>query len=259
MIMRTRCVIAFLGWALTALAAAAAPQAQAQAAQWYRFCPDGSVTADAAPAVIAAVLGRGVFWNQQQVTGVRVDNTAINIDYAVPGGNPSQRTQAITFARLGRIDLYYRADFQGGDRWQLTLKTKDKESINLVMATPESARQLGQAVVALAAQSGWRMGCPRYGIAMASVTPEQAAAMGRPAPDGAFVVDVMVDGPCGKSGIAAGDVIIAMNGTAVAGPLDADRVFSGAVSGSPIVVTVLHCIVDGQPRWFDRQVTVTAP
>ena len=56
---------------------------------------------------------------------------------------------------------------------------------------------------------------PYIGATFEAVTAQIAEALGLPRPSGALVSDVADDGPAAKAGIKPGDVVLAMNGTAI--------------------------------------------
>jgi S1-C subfamily serine protease len=68
---------------------------------------------------------------------------------------------------------------------------------------------------------------------------------------GLLVTDVEAEGPAGKAGVRAGDVIVKVDGKAVADAEDLRRAIGEAAAGSEVILTVQR---DGRP--LDLKVTV---
>jgi serine protease Do len=76
------------------------------------------------------------------------------------------------------------------------------------------------------------------GVQIQPVTAEIAESMGLKSPEGALVADPQSNGPAAKAGIEAGDVITAVNGTAVKDARDLARQIGGMAPGSSVKLSV---------------------
>ena len=88
------------------------------------------------------------------------------------------------------------------------------------------------------------------GVHVQSVTDEIAEGLGLPAPMGALVASVAPDGPAGKAGITAGDVILSFDGQPIDNMRDLPRAVVGTAIGKDVQVKLLR---DEEPV----EVTVT--
>jgi serine protease Do len=76
------------------------------------------------------------------------------------------------------------------------------------------------------------------GVQIQQVTSELAENLGLKAPTGALVSDPQANGPAAKAGIEAGDVITAVNGTAITDGKDLARQIGGMAPGAVVQLTV---------------------
>ncbi|HUI94243.1 MAG TPA: Do family serine endopeptidase [Xanthobacteraceae bacterium] len=83
------------------------------------------------------------------------------------------------------------------------------------------------------------------GVAIQPVTPEIADSLGLKQARGAIVDEPQADSPAAKAGIAAGDVITAVNGDAIKDSRDLARRVGAMAPGSAVKLDVLH---DGQQK-----------
>ena len=83
------------------------------------------------------------------------------------------------------------------------------------------------------------------GLVSQPVTPEMAAALNLAHPRGALVAEVEPDAPAARSGLRPGDVITAVNGTAVADPRGLARQVATLHAGGAVALTVQR---DGAER-----------
>jgi len=83
---------------------------------------------------------------------------------------------------------------------------------------------------------------PRLGVALApnEVARKMRAAVGLPEADGLLVRGVAEDGPASKAGIAEGDLITAVNGTALTDADELHTVLAKTKKGASITLTVLR-------------------
>jgi serine protease Do len=89
------------------------------------------------------------------------------------------------------------------------------------------------------------------GVALQSVTPDIADAMGMKGTDGALVANVELDGPAFFSGLKQGDVVRSFNGEAVKDSRALSRMVADARAGTRVPVTVLR---DGHPVALDLRI-----
>ncbi|MGL4406665.1 MAG: PDZ domain-containing protein, partial [Notoacmeibacter sp.] len=82
------------------------------------------------------------------------------------------------------------------------------------------------------------------GVRIQPLSKELAETLGLESQDGALVANVLQDGPAGKAGIEAGDVIVSVNGQKVDGPRQLTRRI-GAIS--PGETAGIEVIRDGKP------------
>ncbi|MFQ5829574.1 MAG: Do family serine endopeptidase [Candidatus Methylomirabilia bacterium] len=78
------------------------------------------------------------------------------------------------------------------------------------------------------------------GIAIAPLTPDLAKKLNRPARDGAVVVEVFPNGPAARSGIRAGDVIVAFQGKPIRRVGELPRLTAKTPVGTEARLTVLR-------------------
>src|SRR3984957_16505579 len=88
------------------------------------------------------------------------------------------------------------------------------------------------------------------GVQIQSVTPEIADSLGLKSPEGALVAEPQTGGPAAKAGIEAGDVITAVNGTAIKDARELARQIGGLPPGSSVKLSILH-------KGADKSVTLT--
>ena len=107
-------------------------------------------------------------------------------------------------------------------------------NVGIAFAIPAStAREVVQDLIKDGAvQRGW------LGVEIQPVTPEIAESLGLTAEKGALVSNAQDDGPAKKAGVAAGDVITAVDGKDVASPKELARIIGGIAPGKPVDVTV---------------------
>jgi serine protease Do len=86
------------------------------------------------------------------------------------------------------------------------------------------------------------------GVLIQPITPDLAKAFGLPSAEGALVGDVTADSPGAKAGLQKGDVIVTLNGTAVADSYDLRLRISQTPPGQ---VAKLDVIRGGQKRQID--------
>jgi len=78
------------------------------------------------------------------------------------------------------------------------------------------------------------------GVQIQSVTPEIADSLGLKNAQGALVAEPQSGGPAAKAGIEAGDVITAVNGTAIKDARELARQIGGLPPGSSVKLAILH-------------------
>ncbi|MBN2629277.1 MAG: Do family serine endopeptidase [Rhodobacteraceae bacterium] len=83
-------------------------------------------------------------------------------------------------------------------------------------------------------ERGW------LGVSIQPVTEDIAAAIGIDAAKGALIAEVSADTPAAKAGLKRGDIVTAVNGTAVEAPRDLTRLIATAQPGSEVGLTVLR-------------------
>lgn len=89
------------------------------------------------------------------------------------------------------------------------------------------------------------------GVALQSVTPDIADAMGMKGTDGALVANVELDGPAFFSGLKQGDVVRSFNGEQVKDSRALSRMVADARAGTRVPVTVLR---DGHQVALDLRI-----
>ena len=87
-------------------------------------------------------------------------------------------------------------------------------SVGIGFAIPANMARL----VAEAGVSGREIVRPWFGARLQAVTPDIAESLGMAAPHGALIAEVAPDGPAARAGFAAGDVLLNVDGVAVADP-----------------------------------------
>lgn len=102
-----------------------------------------------------------------------------------------------------------------------------------------------EAVSATGVNPRGRIGIERLGRHHVPLTPALAAERGLPMSDGALVVDVEAESPAALAGIAAGDVVLAVDGVAVAGLSPLPNLLASAQAGDRVTLSVWR---DGQVR-----------
>jgi S1-C subfamily serine protease len=80
---------------------------------------------------------------------------------------------------------------------------------------------------------------PRFQRAEGAAALERLGIAVRGGPQGPIVIAIDLDGPAARGGARIGDVVVSVNGTAVASPADLDRLAGGASSG-PVVLDVMR-------------------
>jgi serine protease Do len=83
-------------------------------------------------------------------------------------------------------------------------------------------------------QRGW------LGVQIGPVSEDVIAALGLDDANGTMIEGVMDDTPAKKAGIQKGDIVIAVNGSAIDGPRDLTRAIAGDMPGSKVEITVLR-------------------
>jgi serine protease Do len=76
------------------------------------------------------------------------------------------------------------------------------------------------------------------GVKVQNIDDDTAAALGLAAAQGAFVTEVMPDGPAAMAGLKANDAILSLNGQAVASSKDFARRISGQAPGSTVELKI---------------------
>lgn len=87
-------------------------------------------------------------------------------------------------------------------------------------------------------ERGW------LGVSIQPITDDIAAAIGFDAAKGALIADVSADTPAARAGLKRGDIVTAVNGTAVDGPRDLTRLVATAKPGTEVTIAILRA---GQP------------
>ncbi len=107
-------------------------------------------------------------------------------------------------------------------------------NVGIAFAIPAStARQVVQDLIKDGAvQRGW------LGVEIQPVTPEIADSLGLNNEKGALVSNAQDDGPAKKAGVAAGDIITAVDGKDVASPKELARLIAAIAPGKSVDVTV---------------------
>lgn len=82
------------------------------------------------------------------------------------------------------------------------------------------------------------------GVSIQPLTEDIAAVIGLDAPKGALIADVTPETPAATAGIKRGDVVTAVDGTAVDSPRDLTRLVASAAPGTEVTLTILRA---GQP------------
>src|SRR5262245_18911261 len=78
----------------------------------------------------------------------------------------------------------------------------------------------------------------RIGVTMQSVTPEIADSLGLKQAKGALVDEVQGGGPAARAGVKAGDVILSLDGTAIADSRDLARKVASENLGTAVSLQV---------------------
>ena len=81
------------------------------------------------------------------------------------------------------------------------------------------------------------------GVNIQQVTPDIAASLNMDEPKGAIVTNLVADGPADRAGIEIGDIIIEVDGMAVAAVRDLPRMVAALPAGAPAALTLIR---DGQ-------------
>ena len=107
-------------------------------------------------------------------------------------------------------------------------------NVGIAFAIPAStAREVTQDLIRNGSVTrGW------LGVEIQPITPEIADSLGLAAEKGALVSNAQDDSPAKKAGIAAGDVITAVDGKDVASPRELARIIGGIAPGKPVEVTL---------------------
>jgi serine protease Do len=92
------------------------------------------------------------------------------------------------------------------------------------------------------------------GIAMQTITPDLARALGREKAEGALVASVQPDSPASKAGLRQGDILTGAGREAIKTPRDLARIVADARPGTRLDMTLVR---DGKERTLP--VTVGAP
>src|SRR5215469_5200259 len=92
------------------------------------------------------------------------------------------------------------------------------------------------------------------GVQIQTITPEIADSLGLKNQDGALVAEPQAGSPAVKAGIEAGDLITAVNGTAIKDARELARQISGMAPGTSVKLTVMHKAAD---KWGEKTVTLT--
>ncbi|MFN4159733.1 MAG: Do family serine endopeptidase [Gemmobacter sp.] len=87
-------------------------------------------------------------------------------------------------------------------------------------------------------ERGW------LGVSIQPITDDIAAAIGIDAARGALIADVTADTPAARAGLKRGDIVTAVNGTAVDSPRDLTRLVATAKPGTEVTIAILRA---GQP------------
>ena len=124
-------------------------------------------------------------------------------------------------------------------------------SVGIGFAIPSN---LVKTVVAELEQNG-RVERGYLGVMSQKLSPEIASALRLPRPDGALVAEVEPNGPAAKAGLKPGDVVTAVNGTAVNDPRALARQVAALRPGSSATVAVLR---DGAEKSL-QMTTVALP
>jgi serine protease Do len=85
------------------------------------------------------------------------------------------------------------------------------------------------------------------GVQIQPVTEDVADSLGLKEARGALVAEPQAGGPAARAGVKAGDVIVAVNGTAINETRDLGRVISGMSPGAAVRISVIR---DGQEKTF---------
>ncbi|MGF7007396.1 Do family serine endopeptidase [Aminobacter sp. BE322] len=116
-------------------------------------------------------------------------------------------------------------------------------NVGIAFAIPAStAKQVVQDLMKNGSvQRGW------LGVEIQPVTKDIAESLGLTSEKGAIVASAQDDGPAKKAGIAAGDIITAVDGKEVASPKELSRLVAGIAPGKSVDVTVWR---DGKAQSF---------
>jgi serine protease Do len=123
-------------------------------------------------------------------------------------------------------------------------------SVGIAFAIPSDTvkKIVGQLKDKGSVTRGW------IGVQIQSVTPEIADSLGLKNQDGALVAEPQAGSPALKAGIEAGDLITAVNGTAIKDARELARHISGMAPGTSVKLTVLHKAAD---KWSEKTVSLT--
>ena len=120
-------------------------------------------------------------------------------------------------------------------------------NVGIGFAIPEQmARRVADQIVT---KGGVSRG--RIGVALQSVTPDIADAMGMKDHDGALIAKVDVDGPAFFSGLKQGDVVRSFDGKPIKDSRDMARMVADARAGTKVPVTVVR---DGHQVALDLRI-----
>jgi len=117
-------------------------------------------------------------------------------------------------------------------------------NVGIAFAIPASTAKdvVGQLMDGGSIRRGW------LGVQIQPVTDEIAESVGMKDAKGALVAEAQADGPAKAVGIAAGDIITAVNGKEVEGPRELSRLVAGITPDSNVKIDVWR---DGKTQSFD--------
>ena len=79
---------------------------------------------------------------------------------------------------------------------------------------------------------------PWIGVDIQKVEQDYAEALGLPDTSGALIIDVVDDGPAGAAGLAVGDVVIAVDGKRIEGPVELAKRIASIAPGAQAELTI---------------------